>query len=452
MSEAFRMSIIFSKRQKNNFRRIKMSRTRIAVINGSPKGSNSITLQTILYIRKHFPDHEFAVIPAAARIHSYEKDMSRAIDTLQKADLILFSYPVYTFLVPSQLHRFLELMKESGVDFSGKYMSQVSTSKHFYDVTAHHFLEENCRDMGMKVIRGLSADMEDLTKEKGRKQALDFFRYVLWKMGKGKPQSPDDTAKEKPIVIVTDAAEENEKLLDMIAELQHTYPYPSKVVNIRDFGIRGGCLGCLRCAATGKCIYKDGFSELLRDEIQGGGAIVYAFTLQDHSMGSYFKMYDDRQFCNGHRTVTMGSPIGYLVQGDLTKEENLRLVLEARAEAGGNFLAGIACDENSSCSIAELAENLAYGAEQHYAPPSNFLGVGGIRIFRDLIYQMQGIMKEDHKFFKQHGMYDFPQNKKGTIMAMYLVGAVFENEKLMTKMGGKMEEGMMMGHKKALKK
>ena len=429
-----------------------MPRKFIAIINGSPKGKNSITLQTALYIRKHFPEHEYAVLPVGARIHSYEKDMTQAVKTLKRADLIIFSYPVYTFLVPSQLHRFVELLKETGVDLSGKYMTQISTSKHFYDVTAQRFLEENGKDMGMQIIKGLSADMEDLTKDKGQKQALAFFQYVLWKMGEEKPDPVPSFDEEKPMVIVTDASEENLILQDMIQKFQKAYPHCTKMVNVREAGLKGGCLGCLRCAATGKCIYKDGFSDLLREQIQGGSAIVYAFTLQDHSMGSYFKMYDDRQFCNGHRTVTMGNPIGYLVQGDISGEENLKMILEARAEAGGNFLAGIACSAGNTMTVEDLAENLAYAVEQKYMPPANFFGVGGIRIFRDLIYQMQGIMKEDHKFFKEHGMYDFPQKKKGTILAMYLVGAIFENEKLMKKMGSKMEEGMMMGHKKVLKK
>ena len=29
----------------------------ILILNGSPSGENSITLQTMLYIQKHFPEH-----------------------------------------------------------------------------------------------------------------------------------------------------------------------------------------------------------------------------------------------------------------------------------------------------------------------------------------------------------------------------------------------------------
>ena len=76
-------------------------------------------------------------------------------------------------------------MKESSINLSGKYATQVSTSKHFYDVTAHQFIQDNCADLGLKYIRGLSADMDDLLHELGQKEALSFFRYVLWNVRKG---------------------------------------------------------------------------------------------------------------------------------------------------------------------------------------------------------------------------------------------------------------------------
>jgi len=60
-------------------------------------------------------------------------------------------------------------------------------------------------------------------------------------------------------------------------------------------------------------------------------------------------------------------------------------------------------------------------------------------------------MKADHRFYKAHGQYDFPQKKRGTMMAMYLVGAMMSNPKLKAKAGGKMNEGMLMPYTKVLK-
>jgi hypothetical protein len=234
----------------------------------------------------------------------------------------------------------------------------------------------------------------------------------------------------------------------MIDRFKALLPCKTDVVNIGDFPFLGGCLGCFHCASEGKCVYADGFDEFLRNNIQNSDAIVYAFTIKDHSMGSRFKMYDDRQFCNGHRTVTAGSPMAYIVNGDLSREENLRMLLTARVDMGGNYLAGIGQDE---ASIRDTARCLTYALKTDYQVPRTFYGVGGSRIFRDLIFQMQGFMKADHKFFKQHGLYDFPQKRKGTILGMYLAGALFSNDKLRKKAAPQIREGMIGSYRKVLK-
>lgn len=127
---------------------------KVLVLNGSPKGEYSITLQTSLYLEKKFPEHEFKFLHVGRYIKSFEKDFSPVADAITGTDLIIFSYPVYTFIAPSQLHRFIELLKASGLIVSGKFVTQITTSKHFYDVTAHRYIQENCQDLGMKYLRG----------------------------------------------------------------------------------------------------------------------------------------------------------------------------------------------------------------------------------------------------------------------------------------------------------
>ena len=426
---------------------------KILVLNGSPKGEYSITLQTCLFIMRHFRDHSFSVIHVGAQIKSLEKDFSKAKKMLEEADLILFSYPVYTFLVPAQLHRFIELMKEMQVNVKGKYAAQISTSKHFYDVTAHQFIMDNCKDLGLEYLEGLSADMDDLKSRKGQADALHFFQRILFDIAAERGQVPGPFADLKDVVIVADLAADDEKLKRMIDRFMENCTEEAKLVNIHDFPFKGGCISCFNCASTGKCIYKDGFQDLLRNEIQAGKAIVLAFTIKDHSMGYQFKLYDDRQFCNGHRTVTMGKPVGYLIDGHLSAEPNLQTLMEARAQVGGNYLARIACNEaDIDREIDCLAAELEYALENDYQQPANFYGVGGMKIFRDLIYTMQGMMREDHRFYRSHGFYDFPQKRKGMILGMYLVGAMLNNEKLNKKIGANMTKGMLMPYQSVIDK
>ena len=488
---------------------------KILVLNGSPAGKDSITLQTVEYLKVVFPEHEYQVLHAAQQIRKIEKDFSEASQMLIWADLILFCYPVYTFLVPAQLHRFIELMKESGIDLSGKYASQITTSKHFYDMTAHRFISDICADLHLSYVRGLSADMEDILSKKGQREAREYFRFLIWNMRHGFAENPsavkaetfapviaapakpsnrrdlfsaeqpsahpgltkpskhrDPFSAEQPSVhpapakssngrdlfhaaLVTDYDPEKgaPALAAMIRRFSERLPGSCEIINLREFPFQGGCLGCFHCASDGACIYKDGFDSYLREHINSADAVVYAFTIKDHSMGSRFKLYDDRQFCNGHRTVTMGKPVAYLVDGDLSEEENLRTLMEARAQVGGNYLAGVASDkEDPDREVDSLVHKLTYVVHRHYEQPKNFYGVGGLKIFRDLIFEMQGLMKEDHQFYKEHGFYDFPQKKRGRIAGMYLVSAMMNSKILRKNSKFSMTEGMLLPYRNVIEK
>lgn len=448
----------------------------ILVLNGSPKGDYSITLHTVLYLKKLNQQDNFEILHVGQKISSFEKDFSEAKTAIEKADVLLFSYPVYTFIAPYQLQRFIELMKENEVSVAGKIATQITTSKHFYDVTAHRYIQDNVQEMGMKFIRGLSADMEDLPTEKGQVEARKYWKHFHWCVKQGifepcylKNTEPVHKPVEAPtisqdctvnsssakktgyIVIVADLTPDNKQLADMIARFQSKLSIESHIINIQEYPFKGGCIGCFNCATDGVCIYKDGFDTFLRDEIQKAYATIYAFTIKDHSMGTRFKMYDDRQFCNGHRTVTMGKPVAYLISGNYSEEPNLQMILEGRAQVGGNILAGIATDEfEPNKAIDQLVDSLEYSLIYKNTQPQNFYGVGGMKIFRDLIYQMQGMMKADYKFFKSHGQFDFPQKKKRTIIGMYLVGAMLSNKSLKAKMGNQMNEGMIAPYRKVI--
>lgn len=439
---------------------------KVLFVSGSPRGRFSVTLQSCLYLEKRFPAHSFSCLHAAAGITGFEKDMAPAADAFRQAELVIFAYPVYSFLVPSQLHRFVELMKEHDISLKDKYVTQLTTSKHFFDVTAHRFMEENFRDLGARVIRGLSADMEDMLTEQGRDELERFFAYAVFCAQNAvyEHAAPASVPVHKPYescldackkqdgfdtVIVGDLREGDESLRALIKDFTAAFPYRTRFVNIAEFPFRGGCLGCLNCATSGKCVYRDGFDTFLREKIQSADAIVYAFSLRDHSMGARFKMYDDRQFCNGHRTVAEGKPFAYLVNGDLSREENLKTVLKARADVGHSFLAGFASDADE---IRDVSLRLAFALENGYNPPRSFYGVGGMKIFRDLVWLMRGMMWEDHLYYKFHGLYDFPQRRWPRMLGMRVLGALLRSPRVRRLIGDRMNEGMLAPYKKILDK
>lgn len=424
---------------------------KVVVINGSPKGKNSITLHTILYIQKKNPDLELDIINAGQQIRVIEKDFTPYAEKLKTADFILFSYPVYTFIAPAQLHRFVELMKETFTngELKGKFASQITTSKHFYDTTAQTFITENCHDLGITCFEGLYADMEDLTKKRGQQEALDFWRFIQFQLNLPAGENKAAASNTYRVALVCDIPETDTALRSRVDQFKKTFPYTIEEYNLQNVRIDGGCLSCFNCSASGECIYKDGFAELLRTKIITADAVVYAFTITNHSMGAKFKYYDDRNFCNGHRTMTMDKPVGYIVNGNYNAEPNLDTIIKARANVGHNILTHIATDAEGQLEL--LSAKLAYCLESPIVQPQNFLGIGGMKIFRDLIYIMGGLMTADYNFYKAKGFFkDFPTKQRKTRFLMKLVGMLFHNPKLKKKLGGQIEEGMIGPYKKVL--
>ncbi len=441
----------------------------ITVINGSPKGSSSITSFTAKFIQKNFPTHSFKILNLAQKLRFYEQNPNN-LHELEDADFILFSYPIYTFMAPSQLHRIFELIKDHNINLSGKWCSQITTSKHVYDFTAHRYIEDIATDLKMKPITGLSADMDDLLSNEGQKTAIKFWQHVEFSIENNieipyhlratNPSSPspkinlqlDNNQQPKSTkfdtVLITCSPEYNSNLDQMIKLFKSTYPYAIRTIDLSQYPFQGGCIGCLKCSSTEKCFYNDGFDEFLRNEIQNADACIYALNIKDHSFGSTFKKYQDRHFCNGHRTKTMGKPLGFITAGKISNEENLKMYINAIAQVGHNQMTGIASDEfNAANDIKSLALETSHALENKFLLPMNFLGIGGHKIFRDLIYELRGMMQADHKFYKQNGFYnDFPQRRKARTFFMYIVGFMMKNKKFNTKI----QQGIILPYKKLI--
>lgn len=436
---------------------------KVCVINGSPKGKTSVTLHSVMYLQKHFSEWDFEVFHVGQKIKAIEKDATRferIMDAVRVSDCVLWCYPVYTFLVPYQLLQFIDLVfqRNQGAVFAKKYASQISTSKHFYDHTAYNYIHNISEDLGMRHVHGHCADMDDLTTADGRKQLLLFGTDLFSTVGKGLPVSrkytPSDStvreynapgnlvdtekSKDYRVVVITDCTSGDTNLLRMIDTYQKLLPHEVEIINIAEFSFQGGCLGCFNCAYEGECVYNDGFDDFHRQKVLEADCMILAATIQRHWFNPVWKCYDDRQFYNGHRTSMMGKSIGYIVSGTLRREANLREVLEARSEVSEQYLLDIVTDEYESdgditALLGNLAEKTMWALKNKPQRPQNFFGVGGMKIFRDLIYVMRGLMPEDHRFYKEHGLYDFPQRQFGTLLKMQLIGLLMMSKNLRQK-------------------
>ena len=75
---------------------------KIAVLNGSPKGKTSVTMQYVHFIQKKFPQHEMDIHHVSqriARIEQDEKVFQDIIKQMRASDGVLLNFNVPTWPV-----------------------------------------------------------------------------------------------------------------------------------------------------------------------------------------------------------------------------------------------------------------------------------------------------------------------------------------------------------------
>lgn len=425
----------------------------IVVINGSPSGIRGVSARYVAYLQRHFPQHTFQVLEVAKKIHRIERDEQRleaVARAMIDADAIIWCYPVYFMLVSAQLKRLIELLMERlGHDaLAGKPCTAISTSAHFYDHTAHDYIAGISTDLGMSFVQGFNAGFKDLLTEQGRRDLLGFARDFFDQAAEpmlphpgyppiqwtppvyDPPQQPAvATTGASKVVIITDAGPEDRSLQQMITVYQRAVAQPVDVLNINQLRMDGGCLGCMRCADDGACGYKDEYAATFDRRVAPADVVLYAGVVRDRYLSARFKVFIDRYFRNGHRPLDKRQLVGFIISGPLQQLGALREILEAHVQMGHNQRLGVATDEAASpetitANLQRLAQATDRWLQSPWFAPPTFLGVGGVKIFRDLVYETKGLMTADHRFYRDHGLYDFPTHNLRNRLFMGLMLAL----------------------------
>ncbi len=426
---------------------------KIVVLLGSPCGTSSITLQYVEFVVRSFPQHDFELIDigrGTRRLERSPEHLDAIIASMAAADGVIWSFPVYTFLTPAAVVRFVELLfeRDAATALVGKPCTALTTSEHFFDHSAHAYIEAVSEDLGMGVFPGFSPAMEDLLKPPGQHNLQAWTRQFLRVVEQDAPleqhgtpvewtapsyapvlDAPRPTTGERRITLITDLQPGEDNLAGMIDAFVHYSAHPVDVLNLREIDMKGSCLGCLKCVYDGSCVYKDGFADAFDERIQTADVLVFAGTLRHRYLSSTFKTYFDRNFRNGHRPVLHGKPMGWLLSGPLRQLPNLRRILEAKNEVQESPRLGMVTDEYGDSAaitarIVELATAVDRWSEDAWIRPPTFLGVGGRKVFRDLMYTMRGLVRADHLYYRRHGLYDFPQQRYGRTLFNWTMAAM----------------------------
>ncbi|MFX1409053.1 MAG: NAD(P)H-dependent oxidoreductase [Promethearchaeota archaeon] len=443
---------------------------KIVVLNGSPKGDLSVTMQYILYFQKKFPQHEFKILNVAQQIKHLEQDQQKfhkIINEIKESDGIIWGTPVYVLLVPSQYKRFIELIIENNAEgaFKDKYTVALTTSIHFFDHTAHNYIHAICDDLGMKYVGKFSPDMNDLMTAENRIKLILFAENFFYAIENNIPTSkhfpplnyrnfnynPSESENEKhkistegkKILILTDSTDEQTNLGKMIKTFQNSFSGNIDIINIFDIDIKGGCLGCLQCGYDNQCAYKDKdeFMEFWNLKLKASDILVFAGNIKDRYISSRWKMVFDRAFFNNHVPTLIGKQIAFIISGPLSQIPNINQIFQAYIESQGSNCVNFITDEfGDSAELDSLLQNFAHQlirfSDSNYIQPETFLSVGGKLIFRDAVYtRLRLVFRADDKYYEEHGFYNtFPQNdKRAKEMNEQLIPVIENNEKFRKK-------------------
>jgi len=425
------------------------------VLNGSPKGQDSVTMQYVRFLGEAFSEHTFTIENVGQEIRQIdtkEDAWMRLISEIAASDAILWATPVYFMLVPSQLKHFIELVfaRNAKDAFSGKFAASLTTSVHFFDHTAHAYLHAISEDLGMHWAGFFSAKMDDLLSVQHQGELVGFCSDFLYTASHRPPAQrwympvtgsnfiyrpgPAPAAFEtrgKNVVILTDAAP-GSNLERMVTRAAACFGKAATVQSLQEAGMKGFCLGCCRCAFDNTCIYTDGFASFWRDTVRKADILILAGTVRDRYLSTAWKQVFDRSFFMGHIPNFPGKQVGILIEGPFTQLATLREVLTAYVSMQGANLAGIVTDEDENPAaiddrIDALADRCIRLAESGYVTPMTFPAVAGRKLFRDEIWSdLRAVFKADHRYYKKHGFYDFPQKQYGRWVKTTLLSGLLD--------------------------
>lgn len=417
---------------------------KITILNGSPKGELSATLQYVYFIQKKYPEIELTIHHVSQKIKAIEKNEKKfweIVDDVAGADAVWWSVPIYVFLIPAQMKRFIELIWERGAGdrFRDKYAAVLTTSIHFFDHTGNNYMHAVCDDLQMKYVDYYSADMHDLMKDEERDHLLEFagqfmsavdrkspvacvfppleIRKFVYQPG---PAERQVDAGNKKVLLLADRRGDGTNLEGMIQRFSESFSGGIERINLDEIEIKGGCLGCVKCGFDNECAYEgsDDYVSFYKEKVVPAEIVIYAGCIADRYLSSGWKQFFDRRFFNTHIPTMSDKQIGFIVEGPLGQVPNLREIFKAMVEMDHANLAGIVTDEFGDSAevdglLNSLAEKLVTFSERGFQKPETFLGVGGRKIFRDAIWaRLKFPFLADFKYYSENGYFDFPQQNE----------------------------------------
>lgn len=425
---------------------------KIVVLNGSPKGTKSVTNGYIEFMEKKL-DMKFDYINIGQRIKRISKNRElfhSIMSNIKKADAIIWSTPVYYFTVPSQVVEFINLVHENemGDYFEGKLSTYITTSIRFFDNTAKQYLERVTQTLKMENYTGLQFKMYDLEKSSFRDLLTKFGKNFIKTVGQSRvlnsyevnnsqkhfnyvAVNSNKIATDKKITVLADYNDSSSNIYKMVDGFIDNFKNKLDVVDINTLDIKTGCLGCCKCGWDNSCPLNgsDDHNSFFMNSIDSADIIICAPELNGDFFSYKWKRFLDRNFFVNHAPRLKDRQFAWIISGDISNKQYIIDTIDGWAQNNRSNLCDIVTDSSDdsayiSRKIDSLAKDIITYSESDYIKPNNFIGVGGSKVFRDEVFaNIRFPFRIDHKEYKKIGYYNFPHRNikmriKGSVMLL----------------------------------
>lgn len=408
---------------------------KIVVLNGSPKGEYSLSLQYVRYMEKMVEDVEFECHHVGKAIKKLERQKDaflQVVEQVAAADAVIWLFGVYIEMVPYQLKRFIELIYENKAEgaFRDKYSVSLSTSIRWLDHCAHNYMQAVSDDLEMNFAGFFSAHTNDLFEPLERERLLNFADSFYDSIAGRAPylkrykslESSDfiyrpGNVKEKvstggkDILVLSDYSIDSDNLRGMVERFKSSYYEEVEEIDIASLDIKGGCISCFRCTYDNSCIYegRDSFNKIL-ERVVKADILIFAGAVRDRFFSARWKLFMDRSFVKGHVPIFKGKQMALIVAGPMRELSTLRDPFEQAMDwQRANLVDFISDDCKNSELINNLIANLAIimikYSDNNYIKSPTFNHVALSKLARDeLRVNMGVIMKADNRYYRKNGL------------------------------------------------
>lgn len=215
----------------------------------------------------------------------------------------------------------------------------------------------------------------------------------------------------------------------MIERFSSNFMNPPKVIWLKDLKMVSGCIGCLKCSMNLHCVFteRDGHRALLDEDVVGSDILVMASDITNCYLTPAWQQFFTRLFSNGHVPYFSHMQVGFLFSGPYTNYPYIREIFEGFIGYARNGIYDYLSDECADQKELEehldrMAQVLLADSERRYFPAPKFQAISAQKLFRDEIFdQLRVVFQNDHRYFKKHGMYDFPTKKLGKRLVMTML-------------------------------